>query len=54
MCRVLDVSPSGYYAWRKRPLSARARADVELSAEIEDPPAVAGDLLTRVLGATGI
>jgi putative transposase len=33
-CRVLGVSPSGYYAWRKRPLSARARADVELSAEI--------------------
>jgi putative transposase len=35
MCRVLDVSPSGYYAWRKRPLSPRARADVELTAEIE-------------------
>jgi putative transposase len=35
MCRVLGVSPSGYYAWRKRPLSVRARADVELTAEIQ-------------------
>ena len=34
MCRVLGVSPSGYYAWRERPLSVRARADVKLSAEI--------------------
>jgi putative transposase len=35
MCRTLDVSPSGYYAWRKRPLSPRARVDVELTAEIQ-------------------
>jgi putative transposase len=35
MARVLEVSPSGYYAWRKRPLSTRARADVELTAEIQ-------------------
>jgi putative transposase len=34
MCRVLGVSPSGDYAWRKRPLSARARTDVELTAQI--------------------
>jgi putative transposase len=34
-CRALGVSPSGYYAWRKRPLSPRARADVELTAQIQ-------------------
>ncbi|MHB1438659.1 MAG: IS3 family transposase [Vulcanimicrobiaceae bacterium] len=34
-CRVLDVSPSGFYAWRKRPPSARHRADVVLGDRIE-------------------
>src|SRR5207245_10570794 len=33
--RQLGVPPSGYYAWRKRPLSPRARADVEVTAQIE-------------------
>jgi putative transposase len=34
MCKVLDVSPSGYYAWRGRPESARSRADRLLKADI--------------------
>ena len=34
MCRVLDVSPSGYYAWLVRPASARARRDGELLERI--------------------
>jgi len=32
--RVLGVSTSGFYAWRARPASARARRDAELSEQI--------------------
>ena len=35
MCGVLDVSPSGYYAWRGRPPSAREMANRELMDKIE-------------------
>jgi putative transposase len=35
MCRVLGVSTSGYYAWRTRARSERARADAELSVRIQ-------------------
>jgi putative transposase len=34
LCRVLGVSTSGYYAWAKRPASARADADGALTARI--------------------
>ncbi len=34
MCRVLGVSPSGYYAWQHRAPSARAQQDAELTMKI--------------------
>ncbi len=34
MCRVFEVSESGYYAWRKRGPSARAQRDVGLVVAI--------------------
>jgi len=34
MCRVLEVSTSGYYAWCKRSPSARAQADAELTSRM--------------------
>lgn len=34
MCRVLDVSESGFYAWRKRPTCQRKREDAQLTEEI--------------------
>jgi putative transposase len=34
MCRLLGVSPSGYYAWVKRRPSRRAWADAELTEQI--------------------
>lgn len=36
MCRVLRISKSGFYAWQDRPMSARARADIGLSARIHE------------------
>lgn len=34
MCAVLEVSPAGYYAWRDRPVSERAKSHAALLAEI--------------------
>jgi putative transposase len=35
MCRALDVSESGYHAWRKRTPSKRAQANARLEIEIK-------------------
>ena len=36
MCRVLEVSRSGYHAWAHRPASARAVEDARLTARIRE------------------
>ena len=53
MCRVLGVSPSGYYAWRQRAPSARAQQDAELTMKTpHDSPRVPGHV-RRAPGARG-
>jgi putative transposase len=34
MCRVLSVSRSGYYDWKKRPCCERSKADAQLAVQI--------------------
>jgi len=36
LCRVLDVSPSGYYAWRERPVSQREVKNQQLLEQIKE------------------
>jgi putative transposase len=34
MCRVLGVSPSGFYGWRSRPESARSASNRQLLDDV--------------------
>jgi len=36
MCRVLEVSPAGYYAWRSRPESVRTTEDRKLGVLVDE------------------
>ena len=35
MCRVLEISVSGYYAWRKRAPSLHSREDAQLAEKVK-------------------
>jgi putative transposase len=35
LCETLDVSVSGYYTWRKRPMSQHQREDGQLAERIQ-------------------
>jgi transposase InsO family protein len=59
LCRAFKVGRSGYYAWRKRPLSARACSDarlIQLMLAIEDACyfSYGAYRMTLELGAKGI
>lgn len=50
MCKVLGVQRSGYYAWKNRPLSARAQENAKLLEEIR----AAFETCRRVYGSPRI
>lgn len=50
MCHVLGVKRSGYYAWRNRPLSPRAKANEDLLEQIRE----AFDICRKVYGSPRI
>ena len=62
LCAVLGVSKSGFYAWRSRPPSARAKEDARLAVEVAathrrtrgvyGSPRVHADLKTRGVRAS--
>ena len=47
MCRVLEVSPAGFYAAQGRPPSARSRANARLTVHIRAAHAVIERQLRR-------
>lgn len=36
LCETLEVSESGYYDWRKRPMSQHAQSDAQLAEQIRE------------------
>ncbi len=59
LCKVLGVSPSGYFAWRRRPASPRQREDLILLAHIRSAFALSNETygsprMTRELQDSGL
>jgi putative transposase len=59
LCRVLEVSRSGYYAWRDRPVSKRVREEARLevaikAAHVKSRKTYAPDRLQKELAVDGI
>ena len=59
LCKVLGVSPSGYFAWRRRPASSRQREDLVLLAHIRSAFALSNETYgsprrTRELQESGL
>jgi putative transposase len=59
LCKVLEVSPSGYFAWKSRPASLRQREDLVLLAHVRSAFALSNGTygsprMTRELQDTGL
>ena len=59
LCKVLGVSPSGYFAWRRRPASPRQQEDLVLLAHIRSAFALSHETygsprMTRELQDNGL
>ena len=59
LCKVLGVSQSGYFAWRRRPASSRQREDLVLLAHIRSAFALSNETygsprMTRELQESGL
>jgi putative transposase len=59
LCKVLGVSPSGYFAWRRRPASPRQQEDLVLLAHIRSAFALSNETygsprITRELQDSGL
>jgi hypothetical protein len=52
LCRMLEVSKSGYYAWRTRQPSKRSREDVNLTERIREIHSRGAARLTASQGCT--